>query len=113
MKNLKIVRIWRGMSQDCLARDASCSQTTVSESERGVRTNNRPGLADRFANALEVSREILEDDITLIPVPKRWEGIHKEPRFKTIIDELLSLTTDDLTRYFHMLITRKGGAATA
>ena len=99
-----MIRVWRKKKQEELADEARVSTTTVSKCENGRPAS--PKLAQKFAKALDVDLEMLDQNITLIPVPERWSHIHKEPRVKTIIDSLLEMTSKELSNLFHWFLEK-------
>ena len=100
MKNLKVVRFLRGMSQQDLADVLRCSKSKVSALEQGDRSAGLEFI-NQCAEALGVDAKILTGDMCLLAVPLSWHDIHKDVRKRELIDVMNKSGTKVITRVFH------------
>ena len=98
--NLRLLRLFRGMSQTELATHAKCSLTTVCDIEKSRRVAKEKHII-AFAKALSVELSMLTGEITVIPVPEDWVDIYDDPRKRTIIQVINSYSSKKLTVTFH------------
>lgn len=101
--NIKLLRIWRDLTQDELAKSIGCSQYKVSVYENGLSPLNSV-LREAFAAALDVPGIMLDGEITIIP--KSWGKLVEDPRMPILVEELLSYDSKRLSRLVHSISER-------
>ena len=103
MKNLKILRFLKGMSQQDLADALRCSKTKVSALEQCERDADLETIA-KCAEIFDIDPGVLTGDMCLLAVPSSWHDIYTDARKREIINAMNSHGTKMLTRIFHEVI---------
>ena len=89
VNNLKLMRIWKGMTQTELADKAGCSATTVSIHERNKRLMPiYPKLLSSFSKALGVDPKMITEEVVLLP--KSWSRLLTDARLSFLVEEILT-----------------------
>ena len=101
--NIRLIRIWRCLTQLELADAAGCSQTAVCRCESGDRQLS-PRLRAAFARVLEVPPRMLDEPVTIIFKP--WERLVTDPRLPILVEELLSYDSKHVSRLVHTVSER-------
>ena len=110
MKNLKVLRFLKGMSQQDLADKLKCSKTKVGALELGDREADLDTIR-RCAKIFDIEPAILTGDMCLLAVPSSWHDIYTDTRKREIINAMNSYGTKMLTRIFHEVIEAFKNAA--